>query len=140
MMSVTEEMFGWLERERNRRHLETIQETVRSLLSTQIREREIALWREDDNIIINIPEHFVDHIEEDVEARSISFSGRIYGERGVRLLNMINRLQKDQELHRKHFSLILPGGFEGVVCFVDKIPIAKQKGDLVHFKFTVYEV
>jgi len=142
MMSVSEEMFAWLEKERKRRHLETIQETVRSLISVHIAERrdnpkEIALWREDDDIFVTIPDHFVNHRSE--TGIEISFSGRVYGERGVRLLEIINRLKKDQELHRKHFSLILPGLFEGVVSFVDRIPTAKQKDDLVHFKFTVYE-
>ena len=138
MMSVSEEMFAWLERERIRRHLETIQETVRSLLSVHISETELVLWREDDNVIISIPEHFVNYIEE--KEGIIRFSGRVYGKRGARLFEDIQKLRNDEELHKKYFSLILPGIFKGIVRFGEWSPEAKQKDDLVHFKFTVYKV
>ena len=140
MMSVSDDMFAWLERERVRRRLETIQETARFLLSDRVDKREIVLWREDDNVFISIPEHFVNCIEVNDIEKTVSFSGRVYGKRGARLLEDLRRLAKDKALHEKHFSLILPENFKGIIRFGDKIPVAKQKGDLVHFNITVYEV
>ncbi len=140
MMSVSDEMYAWLEAEKNRRHLESIQETARFLLSERVGEKEAVLWREDDNFFISIPEHFVNHVEVNDVNKTLSFSGLVYGKRGTRLIEDLRRLAKAQELHKKHFSLILPGTFKGVVCFGDKVPLTKQKDDLVHFQITVYEV
>jgi len=138
MMSVSDGMFDWLERERIRRHLETIQETARLLLSNCVSEKEVLLRRDDDNVFISIPKHFVTHVEVDDPLHTITLSGCVYGKRGVQLLEDFHKLKKDQTLHKKHFSLIIPESFEGIVSFVDKIPTTKQRDELVYFKITVY--
>jgi len=131
-------MFDWLERERIRRHLETIQETSRFLLSNCVSEKEVVLRREDDNIFISIPNHFVTDVDVNESEHTITLSGCVYGKRGVQLLEDFAKLKKDQTFIKKHFLLMIPHGFEGIVRFEDKKPTTRQRGELVYFKIPVY--
>lgn len=139
-MSVSDEMFTWLETERVHRRLESIQETIRLLLSNHVSGTEVVLWREDDNVLITIPKLYVTDVVVNEPEKTMKFSGHVYGERGRKLLEDINKLRNDQALHKKCFSLVIPDTYEGIVRFIDKIPTAKRKEELVDFKFNMYLV